>query len=80
MTSEYVSAMAAPPAASADYVNTTPYTLLHTRNTPVPLKFTWSRQAVYPCKIGVRKDIYALGDLLRYGLCLPQFENIESRN
>lgn len=75
MTSEYVSAMTAPPATSVE-VNTTPYTLLHTRNTPVPLKFTWSRQAVYPCKIGVRKDIYALGDLLRYVMFPLQFENV----
>jgi hypothetical protein len=62
MASEYGSA-AAPPTAE---MNTTPYTLFDTKQTPVPIKFLWSRQAVYPCKIGIRKDIYALGELLRF--------------
>jgi hypothetical protein len=61
MAAEYQPA-AAPPATAPAAVNTTPYTLLQTRN----MKFTWSRQACYPAKIGIRKDIYALGDLLRF--------------
>ena len=43
-----------------------PYTLLHTKNTPIPLKFQWSRQAVYPSRVGVRKDLYPLGGLVRF--------------
>ena len=41
------------------------YTLLDTKHTPIPLKFTWARQAAFPCKFGVRKDVFLLGDLLR---------------
>lgn len=66
MASEFPYSTAPPPATAAAQVNTTPYTLLQTRSTPVPVKFTWSRQAVYPCKLGIRKDIYALGELLRF--------------
>ena len=54
-------AIAAASAATAPI----PYTLLQTRNTPVPLKFTWARHAVYPSKLGVRKDVYALNGLIR---------------
>jgi hypothetical protein len=65
MASEYPTAAVRPPATHADPVHTQPYTILQTRSTPVPMKFTWARQAVYPFKIGIRKDIYALGELLR---------------
>jgi len=66
MPSEYSYATAPPAATAAGEVNQAPYILFQTRSTPVPLKFTWSKQAVYPCKLGIRKDIYALGALLRF--------------
>lgn len=37
-----------------------PYTLLDLRNTPIPLKFTWSRDALYPAALCLRKDIKVL--------------------
>ena len=59
---------------AAETAASPPYTILHTKRTPVPFKFTWAKQAVIPCKVGVRKDVYALGGLIRYvSLNLPSF-------
>ncbi|EFN53463.1 expressed protein [Chlorella variabilis] len=46
------SAPAAPPSG--------PFTLLDVRNSPVPLKLTWARDAVYPAAICLRKDLRVL--------------------
>lgn len=46
------------------------YTLLDVKSTAVPLKFTWSKQAVLPCKLGVRKDV-VLASLVRWVLLRP---------
>lgn len=57
-----------PPASTQPRPSTVnqSYTLLNTRQTPIPLRFTWSKSAIYPAKLGIRKDVYALGDLLRF--------------
>lgn len=42
------------------------FTLMDFNRLPIPFKFTLSRDAVLPRKIGIRKDLYAIGDLIRY--------------
>jgi hypothetical protein len=34
------------------------YEILNLKQTPIPLRFTWARQAVLPCRLGVRKDVF----------------------
>jgi len=58
------------PSPGYPQVTPKPFTLLNVKNSPVPLKITWSRRAVLPCKFGVRKDVLLLGDLLRQ---VPRF-------
>ncbi|KAI3424109.1 hypothetical protein D9Q98_009470 [Chlorella vulgaris] len=63
-------AEAAMPAAAAALAKAMPfrsgpYTLLDLRNTPIPLKFTWSRDALYPAALCLRKDIKVL-QLVRF--------------
>lgn len=40
------------------------WTLLDLKNTPVPIKFSWSKKAILPGKFGVRKDIDLIPGIL----------------
>jgi hypothetical protein len=41
------------------------WTLLDLKKTPVPIKFSWSKRAILPGKLGVRKDLDLIPGLLQ---------------
>lgn len=41
------------------------WTLLDLKHTPVPIKFSWSKRAILPGKLGIRKDLELIPGLLQ---------------